>query len=320
MSAEKKQEVKTTLHPRNRNRQPYDLSALKATHPAIGQYIRPNKYGNNSVDFSDPAAVKCLNKALLHHYYGIQYWDFPDANLCPPIPGRADYIHLIADLLTDSNCGKRPSGAKIKGLDIGVGASCIYPILGVVEYQWRFIGSDIDPKSIAVATKITQENPALNNKIDCRLQTNKKEIFTGILRQDEKIDFSMCNPPFHASKKEALKGTQRKWRNLTGKKTGKTTLNFAGVNNELICEGGELGFLQNMIAESKQQAQNCFWFTSLVAKKEHLKAIYTALKKVQATAVKTLPLGTGNKASRVVAWTFLTPKEQQQWKANRWST
>lgn len=320
MPTGKRQEVKTSLHPRNRNRKPYDLSALKITHPALAHHIRLNQYGNESVNFSDPAAVKCLNQAILCHYYNIQYWDFPDANLCPPIPGRADYLHVLADLLTQSNGGKRPPGAKINGLDVGVGASCIYPILGVVEYQWRFIGSDIDSKSLAVATKIAHENPNLKNKIDCRLQNNKKKIFTGILRQDEYIDFSMCNPPFHASKKDALKGTQRKLRNLTGKKTGKTTLNFAGVSNELICEGGELGFLQNMIAESKQQAQNCFWFTSLVAKREHLKAIYTALKKAKATAVKTLPMGTGNKATRIVAWTFLTPKEQQQWKANRWSS
>ena len=28
---------------------------------------------------------------------------FPNENLCPPIPGRADYIHHIADLLSINN-------------------------------------------------------------------------------------------------------------------------------------------------------------------------------------------------------------------------
>jgi 23S rRNA (adenine1618-N6)-methyltransferase len=44
---------------------------------------------------------------LLISYYDIQKWDIPHY-LCPPIPGRADYIHYIADLLAESNNGIIP--------------------------------------------------------------------------------------------------------------------------------------------------------------------------------------------------------------------
>jgi 23S rRNA (adenine1618-N6)-methyltransferase len=43
----------------------------------------------------------------------------------PSIPGRADYIHYIADLLAESNNGIIPRSWD-QGLDIGIGANCIY--------------------------------------------------------------------------------------------------------------------------------------------------------------------------------------------------
>ncbi|MCL4165871.1 UNVERIFIED_CONTAM: hypothetical protein GTU68_004426, partial [Idotea baltica] len=218
MSSEKSKQVKTRLHIRNKNRERYDLSALILTNPELSAHVKPNKYGDDSVDFSNPAAVKILNKALLNHYYGIKYWEFPDENLCPPIPGRADYIHHIADLLCEFNFGTIPTGDKITCYDIGIGANCIYPILGVAEYGWKFIGSDIDPKSIESAQQIIESNPRLKDKVECRLQENYKDIFYGIIAKEEKFDVSICNPPFHSSIEDARNGTRRKVKNLSGKK------------------------------------------------------------------------------------------------------
>jgi 23S rRNA A1618 N6-methylase RlmF len=48
--------------------------------------------------------------------------------LCPPFLEETDYIHYIADLLASSNNGIIPKHA-VQGLDIGVGANCIYPIM-----------------------------------------------------------------------------------------------------------------------------------------------------------------------------------------------
>ena len=318
MSTDKSPQEKTELHARNKNRDRYDLSALTASQPELAQYVKPNKYGDDSVDFSNPAAVKLLNKALLSHYYGITNWEFPDENLTPPIPGRADYIHYAADLLTESNFGRMPAGEKITCLDIGTGANCIYPIIGVTEYNWNFIGSDIDAKSIAVAQGIVAANPALTGKIDCRLQPDAGKFFSGVLHAAEKVDITVCNPPFHASAEDAAKGTKRKVKNLTGKREKTPELNFAGISSELVCEGGENKFVNDMIAESKTFGKNVYWFSTLVSKQSNLKGVFKSLDLFKATHTKTIAMGTGNKSTRIVAWTFLTKEEQKEWRDSRW--
>ena len=318
MSLEKNKQEKTRLHSRNKNRERYDLKALTISIPELKMYVKPNKFGSDSIDFSNPVAVKLLNKAILKHYYGIESWEFPDENLCPPIPGRADYIHHVADLLGENNFGKIPFGDKIVCLDVGLGASCIYPIIGVTAYDWKFIGSDIDPKSIASAQNIVNSNLSLKNKIECRLQKNPENVFHGIIGQEDKIDLTICNPPFHSSNEDAQKGSRRKIKNLSGEKVKTPKLNFAGISNELICEGGEYQFIQNMIRESKWISKNCYWFSTLVSKQANLKGIYKLLDKIEASQIKTIPMETGNKSSRIVAWTFLSGAEQKEWRESRW--
>lgn len=318
MTNSPKSPEKTRLHPRNKNRELYDLKSLVQVEPMLSHYIQPNRYGEDSVNYADPEAVRLLNKALIHHYYGIKNWDFPKDNLCPPIPGRADYIHYMADLLSQSNYGKIPVGENITGLDIGVGATCIYPIIGATEYGWSFTGSDISSQSIENAQRITASNVSLQGKIECRLQKNPRTIFKGILERNEKIDFTICNPPFHSSADEAQKGTQRKVQNLSGKKTAAPVLNFSGINNELVYPGGELAFIRQMIQESRYFAANCFWFSTLVSKSSNLKRIDHALQEAGIEQTKTIPLGTGNKISRIVAWSFLSKAEQKEWRETRW--
>lgn len=318
MQLEKSKQEDARLHPRNKNRERYDLGALINVLPELARYVKPNKFGDDTVDFSNPVAVKLLNRALLNHYYGITYWEFPDENLVPPIPGRADYIHYAADVISQGNFGRMPAGNKITCLDIGVGANCIYPLLGVTEYGWNFIGADINPKSVASAQNIIDNNPSLTGKIDLRLQTNSKAIFRGILNAEDKIDITICNPPFHASADEALKGTLRKVANLTGKREKSPELNFAGVSNELIYDGGESRFIDIMITESKAVGKSCYWFSTLVSKQSNLKGIYITLDNIGAVETKTIAMGTGNKSTRIVAWTFLSKQEQKAWRDTRW--
>jgi 23S rRNA (adenine1618-N6)-methyltransferase len=318
MSTKQKSTLKSRLHPRNLNRERYDLKALLEVEPSLSDFVIPNRNGEDSIDFAQPKAVKTLNKALLKQYYGLEFWDFPDENLCPPIPGRADYLHYMADLLSQNNYGRIPKGDQITGLDIGVGASAIYPILGVCAYDWQFIGSDIDPKSIASAQKIIEANTVLQSKIACRLQQNPKDVLFGILDKSEKVDFTLCNPPFHASVAEAQEAARRKEKNLSGKKEQTPTLNFAGIHHELIYEGGEYKFIRNLVRESSKFAQNCLWFSTLVSKQSNVKGVTKYLDKLKARAVKVIPIGTGNKATRIVAWSFLTEAQQKDWQKSRW--
>jgi 23S rRNA (adenine1618-N6)-methyltransferase len=295
---------KTNLHPRNPHRSRYDFKALVEACPELFPFVFINKYESQTIDFANSNAVKMLNKAILQHFYAISYWDIPPHYLCPPIPGRADYIHYVADLLASSDKGIIPQGKTVKVLDIGVGANCVYPIIGTHEYGWDFVGSDIDPAVIQSAQNIIQNNPTISDKIEVRLQNLPDYFFKGIIQPDEVFDVSICNPPFHASLEEATTGTQRKIKNLGGKKSTKPTLNFGGQNAELWCEGGEENFIKKMIEESATIPNKCHWFTSLVSKKEHLPCIYQALKRVRAIEVRTIDMAQGQKISRIVAWRF----------------
>lgn len=296
---------KNILHPRNKHRFRYDFPELIKSLPDLYPFVAINAHGDESIDFSNPVAVKILNKALLKHFYGISTWDIPENYLCPPIPGRADYIHYMADLLAESNGGIVPKGKHIKGLDIGVGANCIYPIIGHQEYGWTFVGSDVDPGAVKAAKAIISANPQLKDGLSCRQQYHKKHIFKGIVKPGERFDFSMCNPPFHSSAAEAQSGTRRKLQNL-GKHRGKeTVLNFGGQGAELWCEGGEVAFIRTMIEESTAIADQCLWFSSLVSKSASLPFIYSALKTAGVARVKTIEMAQGQKISRFVAWTFM---------------
>ncbi|MFK8038208.1 MAG: 23S rRNA (adenine(1618)-N(6))-methyltransferase RlmF [Crocinitomicaceae bacterium] len=314
MSSEKNKLIKSKLHPRNKNRNQYDFDALIIASPELKKYVLQSKRGVLSIDFSKATSVKALNKAILNYYYDIKFWDFPDENLCPPIPGRADYIHHIADLLAESNFGSIPIGDKINCLDVGTGASCIYPIIGTVEYGWDFIGSDINEKSIASARSITNRNSRLVDKIEIRLQRNSNNIFKGILKRTDKIDAVICNPPFHSSIEDAQKGSRRKVKNLSGKEAEWPKLNFSGSSNELVYVGGEYQFIHTMIMESAKVSNKCLWFSTLVSKQSNLKGIYKTLEKINVKHVKTIPMGTGNKITRIVAWTFLSVEEQLAWR------
>ena len=304
--------VKSILHPRNKHRERYDFSTLSITCPELKQFVKLNDYGDESIDFFNPEAIKMLNKALLMHFYDILEWDIPKGYLCSPIPGRADYIHYVADLLGRDR-KSIPKGKKVKCLDVGVGSNCVYPIIGNKEYGWYFIGSESDPIAIESANKIIEANPLIKGGVEIRHQPNTNNVFYGIIKNGERIDITICNPPFHASIEEAQSGTQRKLKNLKGKKTDKTVLNFGGQNNELWCEGGEKKFIHAMIRQSKSFSSQCLWFTTQVAKQVTLKSIYAALDSIGAAEVKTIDMGQGNKKSRIVAWTFLNRKEQSNW-------
>lgn len=298
------QHEKNNLHPRNPHRFRYDFQALTKSCPALLPFIFINKYDSQTIDFANPEGVKMLNKAILKHFYKISNWNIPQDYLCPPIPGRADYIHYIADLLACSNAGIIPKGRLIKVLDIGVGANCVYPIIGNYTYDWQFIGTDIDPVAIQSAKNIIDNNEVLRGKIEVRLQPSSSHIFKGIMLPEEVFAVSICNPPFHSSLAEATAGTQRKIKNLGGEKSLKPTLNFGGQKAELWCEGGEESFVKKMILESATIPNTCLWFTSLISKKEHLPSIYRALKNVKALEVRTIEMAQGQKTSRIVAWTF----------------
>jgi len=300
---------KSQLHSRNLHQGRYDIEALCKTYPKLKPFIRPNPKGDFTIDFSDDKAVLCLNKSLLAHHYGIINWDIPGGYLCPPIPGRADYIHHLADLLSKSYGDKIPTGPKVKVLDIGTGANCIYPIIGTQAYGWNFVATDIDPVAIESARSIIQSNACLKNKVHLILQQDRLVFFEGIV--DDRFDISLCNPPFYASMAEAQSSNRRKREGISkgGKIASNNEFNFGGQQTELCCKGGELAFIKRMAKQSALFADKVSWFTSLVSKSEHIKVLKKKLAHLGAKKIEVVQMSQGQKSSRFIAWSFMTEFE-----------
>lgn len=314
-----------TMHPRNPHQGRYDMEALVQALPQLGQYLTTNPRGEQTIDFADSRAVICLNQALLKHHYGVEGWNIPEGYLCPPIPGRADYMHYAADLLNKYQLNQEP----VRVLDIGTGANLIYSLLGASEYQWHMLASDIDETAIRAANGIVSANPALADKIELRQQPDERSIFRNLIQPGEQFAMSVCNPPFYASAEEAQAENLRKQRNLSrhqqkrqqsqtvpesqvdrsdpwgkAKVNAEKQRNFGGQSNELWCKGGELAFLKQMARESQQYAQQVGWFTSLVSKQENVPLMLEYLKTQGVKKTEVVKMAQGQKISRFIAWCF----------------
>ncbi|MEO0724506.1 MAG: 23S rRNA (adenine(1618)-N(6))-methyltransferase RlmF [Bacteroidota bacterium] len=307
---------KAEMHPRNKHKGGYNFDQLTERWPQLKSYLAKNKKGLPTINFHDEQAVKCLNLALLITHYQLDYWDIPGQYLCPAVPGRADYIHHLADLLASANKGKLPRGQHIRCLDLGTGANLIYPIIGTKEYGWSFVGSEVDQQSVQSAKKIIDQNSRLKDIVSMRLQGDRKSILVGVVQPGEYFDVVCCNPPFYTSAQEAHKENERKRTGLGAPRKAKR--NFGGQANELWFPGGERAFVGQLIRESSSYPTQCYWYTTLVAREASLKPLEKQLQQLPVTDLRIIPMTQGNKTSRILAWTFLSKKQQQAWQGARW--
>ena len=290
------------MHAQNPYAERYDLKRLANAHSPLEEHIVLNPSGQQTIDCTVSDAVYELNKAMLLADYKLGDYHLPKGYLIPPVPGRLEYLLHLRDFISEKL--KVDKAAQLRGLDIGAGANGIYCILGVQHFNWSMIGAESD----AVAVKTASENMLLTNtlkdKIEIRHQENKSFLFKNIIKTDEQFDFSVCNPPFHTSKEDAFRGSQRKINNL-GREFDKkeVTLNFEGQANELWCNGGEALFIKRLIKESLGFKSQVKVFSSLVSKSDTLATIEKQLKKAKANH-QIMPMDLGNKKSRIVVWWF----------------
>ena len=301
------------MHKNNPHSGRYDLQDLIKANPAFAKYVHINQYVKETIDFHDPEAVKSLNQSLLKKHYAIDHWDIPQGYLCPPIPGRADYIHHISDLLINDK-KKVAQGSKVKILDIGVGSNCIYPLIGHKTFGWSFTGTDIDQVALDNAQKIIDDNK-LQDAISLKHQPEPSNLLDGVIEKEDNYDIVICNPPFHESAEAAKKANQRKSKNL---KNTKSKTNFGGQSNELWYKGGEINFIEKLIEESRVYSRSAYWFTTLVSKESNLAKIKTLLNKEKPAEYKVIEMTQGNKVSRFVAWNYLPNKTRKIWEETRW--
>eukprot|EP01084_Bolivina_argentea_P152073 265328_1 len=292
------------MHPRNiyrYNKPNYYKLSLK--YKFFAQVLKQNnKTGDYYINYNDPKSNVMLTKVLLKNDFNLEF-EHPINHLCPPITQRLNYILWIQDLLQCIN----KNNNKYHGFDIGVGASCIFPLLGIKigEEQnqlWSFIASDIDEESIQFANKNIEINN-LNTKIKVIHQTNSEQIFKGIIskpkqtentKNDILFDFTVCNPPFFEHLEQ-------------------TGLNNARNNNatysELVYEdGGEVGFIKLMIDEiiELKLYNKIRWFTTMLGKKSSIKLIENMINKTDMNVfIVTNEFFQGKQMRWGLAWTYV---------------
>ncbi len=229
------------MHPDNPYQHPYNFTKYIEAYEPLKNHVVLNPSGQKTIHFSDSNAVYALNKAMLLADYSLEDYVLPKGYLIPPVPGRLDYLLYLREFLLKrfNLSAKKP----LKGLDMGSGANAIYCILGAQHFGWSMVGAESDAKAVEIAKKNIQRSKALNDRIEIRLQENKQFLFKHMIQPNDSFDFSVCNPPFHSSKEEALKGSIKKHRNLgSGLNSPSELLNFEGQANELWCNGGEALF------------------------------------------------------------------------------
>ncbi|EAR91078.1 ribosomal RNA large subunit methyltransferase F, putative (macronuclear) [Tetrahymena thermophila SB210] len=237
----------------------WDFDELAIHYPPLNDYVFINERGRTTIDWTNTAAHKTLNQAILAVQFKIVYWDMPQDQLIPTIPSRLNYLEWIHNKLQSLKINNEQSN-QIKAIDIGTGASVIYPILGASKYNWSFIATELSDASYQNAKKIINNNPQLKNKVE--LRKSQGNIFKDIIQKsDGDISFTMCNPPFFSEHEE-----KQIWVNAQMKE------------NEYICEGGELQFLKQMFEESKIFANQIKIFTSLVGKQTNFEQFLQYLK------------------------------------------
>jgi 23S rRNA A1618 N6-methylase RlmF len=247
----------------------------------------PSPFG--VVDWSDARSLLAVTQVLLRHDFHLEF-DMPLNHLCPPVPQRLNYIHWVADLLGIMT-KEDARNAQVRGIDVGTGASAIFPLLGYATYGWRFLGTEIDPESVASAQANIDRNK-LGEKITVRHVASSENIFTDvILPSDGTFDFTLCNPPFFSSLSQ------------TGLHPSRSA---SATPGELVCEGGEEAFVERMIRQSKRLERRVRWFTTMLGRKSSLKTLLALLRspEISALVVDQTEFLQGQQARYGLAWSF----------------
>jgi 23S rRNA (adenine1618-N6)-methyltransferase len=297
------------MHPRNffAAANP-DFAALAATHPRLLPYLVETKDGRRTIDFASWDATVELNRALLDTFYGVKHWDVPRGHLCPPAANRANYVHWIEDLLELSrpaSASASAAGPAVVGLDVGVGASCVYPLIGASLNGWRFVGIDVTDVAVASARANAEANVAIRHLIEIRdartFSLRRRDsardgsVILPAIEEDERFAFCMCNPPFFDLDRSA---SERRRPNRAS--------DFGGSDAETACPGGERAFTARIFEDSLLLRDRVHWYTTMCGKKETVKHLRRALasREARVAAVRTTVFRQGKTARWGVAWSF----------------
>ncbi|XP_077396714.1 RNA N(6)-adenosine-methyltransferase mettl16 isoform X2 [Festucalex cinctus] len=280
-----------SMHPRNRYKdKPPDFAYLASKYPEFQEHVHTNLSGRAVVNFKEPEAVRALTCTLLKEDFGLSI-EIPLERLIPTVPLRLNYIHWVEDLIDGQ---KQPR----RGIDIGTGASCIYPLLGASMNGWFFLATEVDDICFDYATRNVEQNH-LSDLVKV-VKVPQKTLLMDALKEETEIvyDFCMCNPPFFANQLEA-KGVNSR----NARRPPPSSVNTGGVT-EIMAEGGELEFVKRIIHDSLQLKKRLRWYSCMLGKKCSLAPLKEELRKQGVPKVTHTEFCQGRTMRWALAWSF----------------
>ncbi|CAK7262668.1 hypothetical protein SEPCBS119000_000091 [Sporothrix epigloea] len=254
------------------------------------------------INFRDPAAVRQLTQSLLRRDFGLKV-DLPPDRLCPPVPNRVSYVLWVTELVGTTRGGSTPE--QVVGLDIGTGASCIYPLLAcTISPSWRFLATDIDADSLQSA-----RNNVERNGLAERIRVVRRTLDDSLVALEENeslnLTFTMCNPPFYASADEMAASAAAKQQPphsaCTGAPVEMVYSPLAGCD-----VGGEIAFVGRVLAESLVLRSRVGWYTVMLGKLASLTTLVAQLRAhgIDNYAVTALLYHGGKTRRWALGWSF----------------
>lgn len=283
------------MHARNRYKdKPPDFAYLASKYPDFKQHIQINLNGRVSLNFKDPEAVRALTCTLLREDFGLSI-DIPLERLIPTVPLRLNYIHWVEDLIGHQDSDQTTLR---RGIDIGTGASCIYPLLGATLNGWYFLATEVDDMCFNYAKKNVEQNN-LSDLIKV-VKVPQKTLLMDALKEESEIvyDFCMCNPPFFANQLEA-KGVNSR----NSRRPPPSSVNTGGIT-EIMAEGGELEFVKRIIHDSLQLKKRLRWYSCMLGKKCSLAPLKEELRVQGVPKVTFTEFCQGRTMRWALAWSF----------------
>lgn len=283
------------MHARNRYKdKPPDFAYLASKYPDFKQHIQISLSGRVSLNFKDPEAVRALTCTLLREDFGLCI-DIPLERLIPTVPLRLNYIHWVEDLIGHQDSDK---STLRRGIDIGTGASCIYPLLGATLNGWYFLATEVDDMCFNYAKKNVERNN-LSDLIKV-VKVPQKTLLMDALKEESEIvyDFCMCNPPFFANQLEA-KGVNSR----NSRRPPPSSVNTGGIT-EIMAEGGELEFVKRIIHDSLQLKRRLRWYSCMLGKKCSLAPLKEELRIQGVPKVTFTEFCQGRTMRWALAWSF----------------
>ncbi|KAH9930660.1 S-adenosyl-L-methionine dependent methyltransferase [Fomitopsis serialis] len=279
------------MHPRNPYGTAPDFVSLADAYPALKPHLIATASGV-SIDFRDETSQRRLTEALLHRDFSLMI-DVPEVRLCPPVQHRLNYILWLQDVVNATYLTEPPiHHRRVTGVDIGTGASAIYPLLGCrVDAQWSFVATDVDEKSLQYARLNIQ-----NNNLQDRVSLVQSDPNGPVLQHVLVFDFTMCNPPFYGSKEDVKRSAEAKEYQPNAVCTG--------ADVEMITPGGEGAFVCKMVSESLELRSRCRWYTSMLGKLSSLTEVVALLRKHQIDNYAITEFVQGQTRRWAIAWSF----------------